>query len=188
MNYFIHYRSVFILSVLSIIGSVVYILLSVLFCEEDMLLLEEPYSNAFPRTLTPFNLQKMVYWRDLPEELQYDIFGPVTQQKSNEPKEKVMLCDKPLEEKRADVSFPVCLNGWSGINEKMVFVFSLLNSNKTFIGTVGDSFENPAFTILSFDLKTIQDEMNLYSVPIVTILDKERDRLITLAPASYNHT
>lgn len=185
MNYLIHYKLLFIFSFLCIVSSVLYLFINTLILEENGPPTEEPYSNDFPRRLSAFNLKKMGYWRDLPSDLECDIFTPITFLKEDEDKEKKQLCVSLPEVLPSDSPFPVSLKGWSGANEKMVFVFSALNSTKTFIGTVGDSFDNPSFTIMSFDLKTVQDDWNLYSIPVVTILDKERDRLITLAPAAY---
>lgn len=186
MNYFIHYKFLFLFSFLCIVSSFLYLLINVVSYEEDKLLTEEPHCNDFPRTISTFNLKKVTCWRELPSNNEYDIFTPTTFLKEDAKEEKKQLCVNLPEVFTCDLPFPIRLKGWSGMNEKMVFVFSSLNSSKTFIGTVGDSFENPAFTIMSFDLKTIQDDLNLYSVPVVTILDKESERLITLAPAACN--
>lgn len=186
VNYFIHYKFLFIFSFLCIIGASLYVLANLLIRADDLLLSEEPYSNNFPRSLSLFNFQKVVCWRDLPEHMERDIFTPIEVLKSDNNKNQLEICSKLPEACPGDLSCSVSLDGWSGIKENMVFVFSVLNSNKTFVGSVGDSFNNPDFTIMSFDLKTMEDDWHLYSIPVVTILDKERDRLITLAPASGN--
>lgn len=185
MNYIIHFKFFFLFSLFCIVSAVIYVLVNLLGCVDDHLLYEEPYCDDFPRTLNMLNFQKIVCWKEPPSSMKNDIFMPVKILKSEKGKREVQICEK-LVQPQADMPCPVCFDGWSGINENMVFVFSALNSNKTFIGSVGDSFDNPDFTIMSVDLKTIKDDWHLYSVPIVTILDKKGDRLITLAPVSSN--
>lgn len=181
---FFHQKFLIIFSFLCIVSSVLYaILVHSFVSEDDSLLYEEPSFNGLPCSLSLFNFEKIACWHDIPDTLHYDVFTTsvlrnLNHNVSNEA-QRLTLPDLP---------FPIRFNGWSGVDETMIFVFSALNSNKTFIGTVGDSFENPSFAIISFDLKTVQAGSNAYSVPIVTILDKELDRLITLVPASCNES
>lgn len=187
MNYFLHYKFLFIFSFLCIVSSVLYILVNLLISYDDNLLFEEPYSNEFPRSLNMFKFQKIICWREIPNPMQYDIFNPWVTSKPEIEEKKEHVCSNFSETLNSEKPFLINLDGWSGLEDKMVFVFSDVNSNKTFVGSIGDSFNNPDFTIMSVDFKTIQDDWHLYSIPIVTILDKERGRLITLAPDSGRH-
>lgn len=162
------------------------ILVNVSIAEDRLLLLVEPYSSGLPYSLNLFNFERTGRWRDLPTSMERDIFTSLCIiQESNE--EDLECVVNPPEAIIAEIPFPLCLNGWSGTNEKLIFVFSALNSSQTFIGTVGDSFENPAFSIVSFDFKTVQDDLDLHTVPVVTVLDKELNRLVTLGPASCDN-
>lgn len=81
--------------------------------------------------------------------------------------------------------YPIQLKGWTLIKEKIVFIFSFIETGITLLGTIGDSFENPYFTILSFDYKQVENNSNKYSIPLVTILDNKNNERIVLIPDMY---
>lgn len=149
--------------------------------DNEILLFEEVSKDRLPEPLRSFNFEKNEQWEDPRKELRYDIFTAsgsvlVFSDKQADTISNVALIPNPLHFMK--------LAGWASINEKMVFVFSFINSNKIFMGSVGDSFENPSFTILSFNLKPIENRWNKHSVPFVTILNNDLNERLIVSPTS----
>lgn len=189
MNYFVQNKLLCIPSFFCMAGVVFYVILVFASSGEDqLLLLAEPYSNGLPYSLNLFNFETTVRWHDLPKEMVRDVFtaSPLFNVQVEDVEDECVI--NPSDQIVPEIPFPIILNGWSGSNENLIFIFSALNSNETFIGTVGDSFENPSFTIISFDLRSVQTHGNLHTVPVVTILDKELNRLVNLVPALYENS
>lgn len=183
MNYLLCHGWIFLFGGLCLLASLIYSMFNG-FDElsDDMFLFAEDFGRRVPGSLQAFNLEKWERWNDYPTD--GDLFTsrvlPV-QLSSVSDEEHNSISDNHIGQR---VLCSIQLDGWANVKGKMVFVFSSTVSRASCLGSIGDSFEDPAFTVLSFDLENFDNHSNGYSIPLVTILDKEFNQRVVLTPVS----
>lgn len=184
MNYFLYHKWIFLFGGISLLASLTFSMLNRFdVLSYDTLQCAEIFGSRAPTSLQTFNLEKSERWSDYP--IEGDLFTfkvlPAPPSFSSD-KELNIIFDDLI--KQRDLC-TIQLDGWANIKGKMVFVFSSTELSTSCLGSVGDSFEDPSFTILSFDFKNFENHSNGYSIPLVTIFDKEFNQKVTLTPISY---
>lgn len=183
MNYFFCHKWIFILGIICLLSAFAYALFNRLDdLSDDAFLIAEGNGSRALVSLKEFNLEKPERWNEHLAE--GDLFSSKMSSVF-----RVCVADKGLdivsdENVIEQVLSTMQLDGWTNIEGEMIFVFSSTELNMSCLGSVGDSFEEPAFTILSYDLKTVENHGGGYSIPLVTILDKKLNEQVVLAPAS----
>lgn len=183
MNYLLCHRWIFLFGGICLLASLIYSMFNGLDAlSDDMFLFPENSCRRVPESLNVFNLEKLERWNEYPTD--GDLFTSRIL-----PVQLYSVLDEEFNNISDDLigqGVPCCiqLDGWANIKGKMVFVFSSTVSNASCLGSIGDSFEDPAFTILSFDFEDFENHPNGYSIPLVTILDNEFNQRVVLTPVS----
>lgn len=182
MNYIFCHKWKFALGMICLSGSFVNSFLNKHSLHEALLALEVT-DNREVRSLRVVNLEKLGRWDECP--VVDDLFTLEGLPAFNSPfvndaPSTVMM--EPIMQERMQF---IQLDGWASIEGKMVFVFSSSELNISCIGSVGDFFEDLAFSVESFDYKIIENQLDGHSVPLVTILNREFNERVVLTPVSY---
>lgn len=152
---------------------------------ENFLFFTEASKKNPPQSLKKLTLKKQDPWRPYP--IEGDLFT------ANSSLDRTALSRKESSKNLSDSSNEnldplnppsIQLDGWANIRGEMVFVLSDETLQTSFVGRVGDSFENPTFTILSYDFQYLESYSNKYPCPLVTILNKEMNKKIILTPTT----
>lgn len=184
MNYFLAHKSIFSLSILCLLCAFLYSMFNRPDASaDDKLFITNSSGHGLPESLKQLEFEKSDSWNAYPIEGDLFTSNPTAIQSSSLPDEEpnTALYELAVSRKPCDIQ----LDGWANVKGKMVFVFSSTALNASCLGSVGDSFEDMAFTILSYDFTTIENQASGYSVPLVTILDKELNERVVLTPASF---
>lgn len=180
MTYIFSHKWKFALGPVCLLSSFFYFIFSEFnIVSEDTLMCTDGLSTRSVKSLQVFDLKRSEKWNECVGLI--DLFtsgkAPVYSI-SNE--EYINVLDEPL----AQRDHVIQLDGWANVNGKMIFVFSCMELNISCMGSIGDSFEDLAFTILSYEFVNYENQSDGYSVPVVMISNNEINERIILTPAS----
>ncbi|OAI50100.1 hypothetical protein AYO37_00510 [Opitutia bacterium SCGC AG-212-L18] len=186
MHFILRHKYIISLGILCLLSSLFYTQFNnPTLSPENFLSFTESSKKNPPQSLKKLTLKKQDPWRLYP--IEGDLFttnsslnGTALSHKENSNN----LSDSSNESLNPLNSSSIQLDAWANIRGEMVFVLSDETLQTSFVGRVGDSFENPTFTILSYDFQYLESYSNKYPCPLVTILNKEMNEKIILTPTN----
>lgn len=181
MNYILCHKWIFLLGIICLFSAFSYtILYNFDGLVDDPVLINGISGDSLSKLLV-FNLERLERWDDYAGEGDLFTSAEVLSSIDSIEDKGLNLVPKNLSRSESD---SIRLDGWANIKGKMIFVFSFGETNTSFLGSIGDTFENPSFTVLSFDFKDIESCVSGYLIPMVTILDNEINERVVLTPVS----